>query len=236
MALSSGAKIWIGSVVLGALVLILLVVVVERVTREHKQETQRKERLAQAYRDSLYREEKRQRELRESVWRQTEYVADRKSGAKAYGVYSPTVNINGLRSYQRTKVTLTVEWTPSLQYEVVLLRFSKEPQTYTAKHDLNDLMQRTIDLPMRWIGPDTSFVTTVQLRFFPKEGKPTLGYIIDRKWESSQVISKLRHPYKTLRLDFSDWYIGDDIYAEIDLAGAEYEIERMRESVRYMYR
>ena len=230
MAVYSGVKIWIGSF-LGALALIVIVVVIAQVTIERKQERQRKERLAQAYRDSLYREEQRQRELRESVWRLVDFVAsaDRKTGAESFAVYSPTVRVKGLN-----KVSLAIKWTPALRYEAVVLHFLYQPETYSAKYDLNDLTQRTIDLPMTWIAPDTSYTHTVLLRFFPKEG-PALGFVADSQWESVQVIRRLRPPYETLRLDFSEWYIGN-VHAEIDLAGAEYEIERMREKVRYRYR
>ena len=147
MAVSSGVKIWIGSVVgvICALALILIFL-----AREYKQEEQRKERLAQEY-----REYKRQRELREKVWRQIDFVAaeDRESGAESYAVYSPNVRVQGTIGY--LKVSLAVKWTPALRHEVVVFHFSDEPNTYSAKRDLNYLMERTIDLPMTWIEPDT---------------------------------------------------------------------------------
>ena len=162
---------------------------------------------------------------------------DRKSGAESFAVYSPTVRLEGAR-YTLPQVSLAVKWTPALRYEVVVLHFSGEPNTYSAKYDLNDLMQQTIDLPMTWIAPDTSYTHTVRLRFFPKEGEPTLGFVVDRKWASAGVIQKLRHPHEMVRLDFSEWYLSKsrDVYAEIDLSGAEDEINKMRERVKYMYR
>ena len=206
----------------------------------YQEEYQRKERLAQAYRDYLYKEKRRQRELRESVWRQIDFVAseDRESGAESYAVYSPTVMVQGgTGGVGYLKVSLAVKWTPALRHEVVVFHFSDEPSTYSAKRDLNYLMERTIDLPMTWIEPDTSYTHTVRLRFFPEEGKPTLGYIVDRKWASTGVIQRFRPPSEMLRLDFSEWYFSrDNIYAEINLAGAEDEINRMREKVKSRYR
>ena len=221
-----------------------------------EREEERRERQQQAYLERE-RQKRRQQKLWESQWRQIDYVADETSGAKAYGVYSPTVPIKGLGGMHTNKVTLAIEWSPLVGYELVILRFWQEPKTEAAKFDLSDLTQRVIGLRMVWTRPawerfvdhpdslldnpltpypDTSFVQIVQLRFFPKEGRQTLGYMVDKSSQVSRIIHKLRYPYHTLRLEFDDWYLGrKDLHAEINVEAAEYEIDEMRGRVRSVY-
>ena len=223
-------------IVLGIVVFTAAIFIVPDILQKYEEDRAKKEQLAQAYLDSLRSAQYKEEQRRKSQWRLIDYVAsgDRKSGAKSFAVYSPEVKVEG--ASRNLKVWLAVKWTPALQFELFVLHFSHEPYTFSAKYDLNNLMDRTIDLPMTWMSPDTSYThtDTVRLRFFPKEGEETLGFVIPDRWNSARVITgMLRQTYETLFLDFSEW--GYE-YAEIDLAGAEYEINRMREQVKSMYR